>query len=202
LRVLGIDTVADVIVNVAVQLCFDLLLGEALISGGSQQASDQFLNLGPTAPHAEWLVSMHAVVQPKLYEFLCRGHRDTPFQPQVYQLRRRLQQGNLNIRRSTGTSAGAKCCSSINDGFSKAAAAAPSPSGEWVPTTGYSLIPASKDNAMFRRKVASFRNAIDLKDKVQVKVLRKRLKLSEAQLMAAIRKSGNSIAALVKEAAN
>jgi hypothetical protein len=53
---------------------------------------------------------------------------------------------------------------------------------------------------MFRRKAAYFRNAIDLKDKVQVRTLRKRLKLSEAQLMTAIRKSGNSIAALVKEA--
>jgi Protein of unknown function (DUF3606) len=55
---------------------------------------------------------------------------------------------------------------------------------------------------MFRRRAASFRNAIDLKDKVQVKVLRKRLKLSEAQLMTEIRKSGNSITALVKESAN
>jgi len=161
LRVLGIDTAADVIVDVATQLRFDLLLCEALIPGGCQQASDQFLNLGPTAPMAT---------------------ARTPGMP--------------------GTSAGAKRCPSVNDGFSKALAAAPSPSGTSVPTAGYSLIPPSKDNAMFRRKAASFRNAIDLKDKVQVKVLRKRLKLSEAQLMTAIRKSGNSITALVKESAN
>ncbi|MGA7072492.1 DUF3606 domain-containing protein [Bradyrhizobium sp.] len=54
---------------------------------------------------------------------------------------------------------------------------------------------------MVRRKVAYFRNSLDLKDKVQVKVLRKRLKLSEAQFADTIRKSGNSIAALTKEAA-
>ncbi|WP_245320650.1 DUF3606 domain-containing protein [Bradyrhizobium lablabi] len=55
---------------------------------------------------------------------------------------------------------------------------------------------------MFRRKAAYFRNALDLRDKVQVKVLRKRLKLSEAQLASAVRKSGNSIAVLVKHAAD
>jgi DNA-binding XRE family transcriptional regulator len=53
---------------------------------------------------------------------------------------------------------------------------------------------------MVRRKVAYFRNSLDLRDKVQVKVLRKRLKLSEAQFADAIRKSGNSIAAITKEA--
>lgn len=55
---------------------------------------------------------------------------------------------------------------------------------------------------MFRRKAAHFRNAVDLRDKVQVKVLRKRLKLSEPQLASAVRKSGNSITALVKHAAD
>ena len=53
---------------------------------------------------------------------------------------------------------------------------------------------------MIRRKVAYFRNSLDLRDKVQVKVLRKRLKLSEAQFTDTVRKSGNSIAAIVKEA--
>ena len=53
---------------------------------------------------------------------------------------------------------------------------------------------------MIKRKVVYFRNSLDLRDKVQVKVLRKRLRLSESQFADAIRKSGNSISALVKEA--
>ena len=36
--------------------------------------------------------------------------------------------------------------------------------------------------------------------KVQVKVLRKRLKLSEEQFASVVRKSGNSISAITKEA--
>jgi hypothetical protein len=55
---------------------------------------------------------------------------------------------------------------------------------------------------MFRCKASCFGNALDLRGKVQVKILRKRLKLSEAQLASAVRKSGNSIAALVKHAAD
>ena len=53
---------------------------------------------------------------------------------------------------------------------------------------------------MIKRKVAYFRNSLDLRDKVQVKVLRKRLKLSETQFADTVRKSGNSIAAMTKEA--
>ena len=53
---------------------------------------------------------------------------------------------------------------------------------------------------MIRRKAAYFRNSLDLRDKVQVKVLRKRLKLSEAQFTDTVRKSGPSIAAITKEA--
>ena len=53
---------------------------------------------------------------------------------------------------------------------------------------------------MIKRKVAYFRNSLDLRDKVQVKVLRKRLRLSEAQFADTVRKSGNSIAAITKEA--
>ena len=211
MRVLGIDTATDVIVDAAAQLRYDLVFCEALILGGSQQASDQFLDLGPTAPHTELLVSMNAVLQPNSTNscsadaVLLRSHRWyigpgtglvtwTPDAPADWLF--------VRTPEKMGTSADAKCCSSVDDDFSKALAAAPSPSGTSVPATGYSLIPPSKDNIMLRRKPASFRNAIDLKDKVQVKVLRKRLKLSEAQLMKAIRKSGNSIAALVKEAAN
>ena len=53
---------------------------------------------------------------------------------------------------------------------------------------------------MNKRKPTYFRNALDLRDKVQVKVLRKRLKLSDQELASVVQKSGNSIAAIVKEA--
>jgi Protein of unknown function (DUF3606) len=53
---------------------------------------------------------------------------------------------------------------------------------------------------MNRRKPTYFRNSLDLRDKVQVKVLRKRLKLSEEQLAGIVRKSGNSISGITKEA--
>ena len=51
------------------------------------------------------------------------------------------------------------------------------------------------------RKPTMFRNALDLRDKVQVRVLRRRLKLSDPQLNNFVRKSGNSLAAITKEAA-
>jgi hypothetical protein len=54
---------------------------------------------------------------------------------------------------------------------------------------------------MNRRKPIFFRNSLDLRDKVQVKVLRKRLRLSNDQFTSVIRKAGNSIAAITKEAA-
>jgi hypothetical protein len=53
---------------------------------------------------------------------------------------------------------------------------------------------------MNRRKPTYFRNAMDLKDKVQVRILRKRLKLSPDQFSAVVRKAGNSISAITKEA--
>jgi hypothetical protein len=46
-----------------------------------------------------------------------------------------------------------------------------------------------------------FRNALDLRDKVQVRVLRQRLKVSAPELGSIVRKSGNSLAAIAKEAA-
>jgi hypothetical protein len=46
-----------------------------------------------------------------------------------------------------------------------------------------------------------YRNSLDPRDKVQVKVLRRRLKLSDGQLTTVIRKSGPSISAITKEAA-
>lgn len=46
-----------------------------------------------------------------------------------------------------------------------------------------------------------FRNSLDMNSKVQVKVLRRRLKLSNVELAAIVRKTGNSISAISKEAA-
>jgi hypothetical protein len=54
---------------------------------------------------------------------------------------------------------------------------------------------------MNRRKPTYFRNSLDLKDKVQVRVLRRRLKLSGEQFTNIVRKSGSSISAITKEAA-
>jgi Protein of unknown function (DUF3606) len=54
---------------------------------------------------------------------------------------------------------------------------------------------------MISRKPTYFRNSLDLRDKVQVKVLRKRLKLSDEQFVDIVRKAGNSIPAIIKEAA-
>jgi hypothetical protein len=56
-------------------------------------------------------------------------------------------------------------------------------------------------DTMKRPKPTYFRNALDLRDKVQVKIVRKRLKLSEQQFADIVRKSGNSIAAITKETA-
>lgn len=54
---------------------------------------------------------------------------------------------------------------------------------------------------MNRPKPTYFRDSLDLRDKVQVKVRRKRLKLSDQQFAGVFRKSGNSISAIAKEAA-
>jgi hypothetical protein len=54
---------------------------------------------------------------------------------------------------------------------------------------------------MNRRKPTYFRNSLDLRDKLQVKILRRRLKLSDEQFADVVRKSGNSISAITKEAA-
>ena len=53
---------------------------------------------------------------------------------------------------------------------------------------------------MNKRKPAYFRNSLDLSSKVQVKVLRRRLKLSNDEFATVVRKSGNSISAITKEA--
>ena len=54
---------------------------------------------------------------------------------------------------------------------------------------------------MNRPRPSYFRNSLDLRDKVQVKILRKRLNLSNDQFAEVVRKSGNSISAIAKEAA-
>jgi uncharacterized protein DUF3606 len=53
---------------------------------------------------------------------------------------------------------------------------------------------------MNRLKPTYFRNSLDLRDRVQVEVLRKRLKLSDEQFASIVRKSGKSIWAITKEA--
>jgi hypothetical protein len=53
---------------------------------------------------------------------------------------------------------------------------------------------------MNRRRPTYFRNSLDLRDRVQVRIIRKRLRLSETELSAIVRKSGPSITAISKEA--
>ncbi len=53
---------------------------------------------------------------------------------------------------------------------------------------------------MLTRRRSLSRNALDVRDRVQVKIVRKRLKLTDAQLADIIRRTGNSISAISKEA--
>ena len=55
---------------------------------------------------------------------------------------------------------------------------------------------------MNRSKPTHFCNSLDLRDKVQVKILRKRLKLTDEQFTSVLRKSGTSISAIAKEASS
>ncbi|WP_128947557.1 DUF3606 domain-containing protein [Bradyrhizobium zhanjiangense] len=55
---------------------------------------------------------------------------------------------------------------------------------------------------MNRQKPGDFRNSLNLAHKVQVKILRRRLKLSDEQFRSVVRKSGSSISAIIKEAAS
>src|SRR3569623_850144 len=50
-----------------------------------------------------------------------------------------------------------------------------------------------RENLMNHRKPTYSRNSLDLRDKVQVKFLRKRLRLSDEQFTSVVRKSGSSI---------
>lgn len=51
-----------------------------------------------------------------------------------------------------------------------------------------------------RKQFGTSRNSLDLRDHVQVRVIKRRLKLSNEQLASIARKAGNSIAAISKEA--
>ena len=53
---------------------------------------------------------------------------------------------------------------------------------------------------MLRRHVKGARNRLDLNDRVQVRIVRKRLKVSDRQLTSLVQTVGNSIAAVTKEA--
>ncbi len=53
---------------------------------------------------------------------------------------------------------------------------------------------------MHRRPVKGARNRLDLNDRVQVRIVRKRLKVSDRQLSDLVQTVGNSIAAVTKEA--
>jgi hypothetical protein len=53
---------------------------------------------------------------------------------------------------------------------------------------------------MHRRHFTGARNKLDLSDRVQVRIVRKRLKISNEQLSSLVRTAGNSLAAVNKEA--
>jgi Protein of unknown function (DUF3606) len=53
---------------------------------------------------------------------------------------------------------------------------------------------------MVRRHAKGARNRLDLNDRVQVRIVRKRLKISDRQLNSVVQTVGNSIAAITKEA--
>jgi hypothetical protein len=54
---------------------------------------------------------------------------------------------------------------------------------------------------MHRAKHRHFRNRVDMADKVQVRVIKRRLRLSEHELNKVVDRVGNSIAAISKEVA-
>jgi len=53
---------------------------------------------------------------------------------------------------------------------------------------------------MHRRPFSGARNKLDLNDRVQVRIVRKRLKVTDKQLASLVRTAGDSIAAVSKEA--
>ncbi|MBR0854755.1 DUF3606 domain-containing protein [Bradyrhizobium liaoningense] len=55
---------------------------------------------------------------------------------------------------------------------------------------------------MNRQKPVDFRNSLNPANKVGVKILRRRLKLSDEHFRSVVHKSGSSISAIAKEAAS
>ena len=53
---------------------------------------------------------------------------------------------------------------------------------------------------MRSQRYSATRNKLDLRDRVQVRIIRKRLKVSEKQLVGLVQKAGDSLAAVRKEA--
>ncbi len=53
---------------------------------------------------------------------------------------------------------------------------------------------------MRSHRYSAMRNKLDLRDRVQVRIVRKRLKVSEKQLVGLVEKVGDSLAAVSKEA--
>ena len=53
---------------------------------------------------------------------------------------------------------------------------------------------------MYRRQFTGARNKLNLNDRVQVRIVRKRLKVSNEQLAELVRTAGNSLTAVRKEA--
>ncbi len=53
---------------------------------------------------------------------------------------------------------------------------------------------------MQRRHVPGARNRLDLTNRVQVRIIRKRLKVTDEQLASLVRTAGNSISAVNREA--
>lgn len=54
---------------------------------------------------------------------------------------------------------------------------------------------------MRRAKLQPIRNKLDLTDRAQVRLIKKRLKLSDAELTTIVERIGNSLSAISKEAA-
>lgn len=52
---------------------------------------------------------------------------------------------------------------------------------------------------MRSHRYSSTRNKLDLRDRVQVRIIRKRLKVSEKELVGLVQKAGDSLAAVRKE---
>ena len=55
---------------------------------------------------------------------------------------------------------------------------------------------------MHRRQFSGVRSKLDLNNHVEVRIVRKRLKVTDKQLASLVRTAGNSIAAVSKEAAS